>query len=214
MFETPQVYQEYIHDRNHTHMNSTQWETLTDFVKWLGKEGYCVVDETEKGWFMQYVDRDPETVKRQEAVQKKEKMDMDDEERRARFIQQQIERTKRSEPAEDEPVYTELHRDDDDKVAFKLPIAPTGKKTVQLPVIGMSSALTDLERKGDASRSKRDDTVGRKKKSALEEIREMEETKKRKVSDSVAVSVILLLKVYVHLCLLAKLVVVYIVAKS
>ena len=34
-----QVYQEYINDRDHIHMNSTQWETLTIFVKWLGKEG-------------------------------------------------------------------------------------------------------------------------------------------------------------------------------
>ncbi len=33
------VYQEYISDRDHVHMNSTQWETLTDFVKWLGREG-------------------------------------------------------------------------------------------------------------------------------------------------------------------------------
>ena len=33
------VYQDYIGDREHIHMNSTQWETLTDFVKWLGREG-------------------------------------------------------------------------------------------------------------------------------------------------------------------------------
>ena len=33
------VYQEYIAFRDHVHMNSTQWETLTDFVKWLGREG-------------------------------------------------------------------------------------------------------------------------------------------------------------------------------
>ena len=33
------VYQEYISERDHVHMNSTQWETLTDFVKWLGREG-------------------------------------------------------------------------------------------------------------------------------------------------------------------------------
>ena len=38
------VYQEYIHDKDHVHMNSTQWETLTDFVKWLGREGnYCMI---------------------------------------------------------------------------------------------------------------------------------------------------------------------------
>ena len=33
------VYQEYIAHRDHVHMNSTMWETLTDFVKWLGREG-------------------------------------------------------------------------------------------------------------------------------------------------------------------------------
>lgn len=33
------IYNEYISDREHVHMNSTQWETLTDFTKWLGREG-------------------------------------------------------------------------------------------------------------------------------------------------------------------------------
>ena len=51
------VYQEYISDRDHIHMNATQWETLTDFVKYLGKEGVCTVDETEKGWYVTYIER-------------------------------------------------------------------------------------------------------------------------------------------------------------
>lgn len=46
-----------------------------------------MVDETEKGWFVQYIDRDPETLKRQEALKSKEKMEKDDEERTAAFIQ-------------------------------------------------------------------------------------------------------------------------------
>ena len=37
-----QVYQDYINDRDHVHMNSTQWETLTGFIKWLGREGNYV----------------------------------------------------------------------------------------------------------------------------------------------------------------------------
>ncbi len=45
------------------------------------------MDQTEKGWFVQYIDRDPETIRRQEQLQKKEKMEMDDEERTAAFIQ-------------------------------------------------------------------------------------------------------------------------------
>ncbi|CAI0443145.1 unnamed protein product [Linum tenue] len=31
------VYNEYIHDRHHVHMNSTEWATLTEFVKYLGR---------------------------------------------------------------------------------------------------------------------------------------------------------------------------------
>jgi len=56
------IYQDYISYRDHLHMNATQWETLTDFVKWLGRESKCVVDETEKGWFVTYIDRDPEAI--------------------------------------------------------------------------------------------------------------------------------------------------------
>ncbi len=42
------VYNEYIADKEHLHMNSTMFETLTGFVKYLGRTGKCVIDETEK----------------------------------------------------------------------------------------------------------------------------------------------------------------------
>jgi hypothetical protein len=45
------VYQEFIQDKHHQHMNSTRWVTLTEFVKHLGRTGVARVDETEKGWF-------------------------------------------------------------------------------------------------------------------------------------------------------------------
>ena len=50
------------------------------------------MDQTEKGWFIAYIDRDPETIARQEAAQKKEKQELDDEERTQRFIQRQVEK--------------------------------------------------------------------------------------------------------------------------
>ncbi|THG16565.1 hypothetical protein TEA_028780 [Camellia sinensis var. sinensis] len=59
---TTVVYNEYIADRHHIHMNSTQWATLTEFVKYLGRTGKCKVDETPKGWFITYIDRDSETL--------------------------------------------------------------------------------------------------------------------------------------------------------
>lgn len=33
------VYNEFIAHKTHTHMNATQWETLTSFVLYLGKVG-------------------------------------------------------------------------------------------------------------------------------------------------------------------------------
>ena len=33
------VYNEFIAHKTHTHMNSTQWETLTSFVLYMGKVG-------------------------------------------------------------------------------------------------------------------------------------------------------------------------------
>ena len=62
-----QIYKEYISFKQHFHMNATVWETLTDFVMYLGRTGKCEVDETEKGWFLTYIDRDPEKLRQMEA---------------------------------------------------------------------------------------------------------------------------------------------------
>ena len=84
------AYQEYIADKHHVHMNATKWETLTNFVKYLGKSGQCVVDETEKGWYIAWVDRDPAALARQAAMDKKRKHEMDDEERARRELKRQV----------------------------------------------------------------------------------------------------------------------------
>lgn len=54
--------------------------------------GLCKVDETPKGWYIQYIDRDPETIRRQEELARKKKHDLDDEERKAKFIEEQVRR--------------------------------------------------------------------------------------------------------------------------
>lgn len=59
------VYQEYIQDKSHLHMNSTRWVTLTEFVKHLGRSGIARVDETEKGWFLAWIDNSPKTLAKQ-----------------------------------------------------------------------------------------------------------------------------------------------------
>ncbi|KAL7228905.1 hypothetical protein ACSBR2_007573 [Camellia fascicularis] len=92
------VYNEYIADRHHIHMNSTQWATLTEFVKYLGRTGKCKVDETPKGWFITYIDRDSETLFKEKMKSKRARADLVDEEKQEREIRRQIERAELSMP--------------------------------------------------------------------------------------------------------------------
>ncbi|SCV69604.1 BQ2448_2624 [Microbotryum intermedium] len=89
-----QVYQEFISDKNHLHMNATRFTSLTEFAKHLGREGIAHVDENEKGWWVSWIDTSPRALARQEASMKKEKGTMDDEMRMRKLIQQQIERAR------------------------------------------------------------------------------------------------------------------------
>jgi len=64
------VYQQVIQDKDHIHMNATKWNTLTDFIQYLGKNGKCVVEESERGWYVTFIERDP-TILAQETNYKK-----------------------------------------------------------------------------------------------------------------------------------------------
>lgn len=87
-----QVYQEYIGDKFHLHMNSTRWVTLTEFIKHLGRTGVARVDETEKGWFIAWIDSSPKALAKAEASMAKERATTSDEQRERLHIAEQIER--------------------------------------------------------------------------------------------------------------------------
>ncbi|KAI9847805.1 MAG: hypothetical protein M1837_001698 [Sclerophora amabilis] len=87
-------YQTYIQNKEHVHMNSTKWPSLTEFAKHLGKEGICRVEDTEKGLHIAWIDNSPEALRRQDAIRKKERQDQGDEEREQKLIREQIERAK------------------------------------------------------------------------------------------------------------------------
>ncbi|KRX46454.1 UTP--glucose-1-phosphate uridylyltransferase [Trichinella murrelli] len=173
------VYQEYIKDRNHVHMNSTCWFTLTGFVNYLGRTGICKVDQTEKGWFIQYIDRSLE--ERREKMAKKVKMDMDDEERMRDVIMKQAERArerlKESGELEEEASYSELKKSDDQKIEFKLPkMVPVKDKLKPLEILS-NAARSSTDRKFDKPSTSKSVT---RPKSALDEIKEAEEMYKEK----------------------------------
>eukprot|EP00980_Cylindrotheca_fusiformis_P006455 scaffold1376_cov125-Cylindrotheca_fusiformis.AAC.21 len=89
------VYQELISDKQHIHMNATHWTTLTDFVQYLGKTGKCVVEETERGWDISYIERDVSILARKEALARREQAEKAAEEAQAKRMEiQRIEAAK------------------------------------------------------------------------------------------------------------------------
>ena len=73
-------------------MNATKWNSLTEFVKYLGRESICRVEDTEKGLHISWIDNSPEALKRQEALRRKALQDQGDEELETRMIREQIRR--------------------------------------------------------------------------------------------------------------------------
>ena len=71
-------------------MNSTKWPSLTEFAKFLGREGICRVEENDKGIHVAWIDNSPENLRRQDAIRKKERQDKGDEEREQMLIRQQV----------------------------------------------------------------------------------------------------------------------------
>ncbi|KAJ2743570.1 hypothetical protein GGI20_003652 [Coemansia sp. BCRC 34301] len=135
-----QVYQEIIADRQHLHMNATKWDSLSDFAMYLGREGKCRVEDSERGWLIEWIDTSPEALARKAAITKKERQEMDDEQREQMLLQEQIERAQRSQKAAaairaqesnapDLSVATDLKRDGTDQpINFSWKVAP-GKQS-------------------------------------------------------------------------------------
>jgi len=119
------VYQELISDKNHSHMNATRWVTLTEFCKFLGRAGIAKVEDTEKGIFIAWIDNSPKTLSKQAANQARERLDMDDEQRQRKMIEEQIERAREAE-AEAGPVPSGSGTSSSDDVAAapELPVGP------------------------------------------------------------------------------------------
>jgi len=126
------VYQEYIQDRHHLHMNSTRWVSLTEFVKHLGRSGIARVDETDEGWFLAWIDNSPKALAKAEANQKKERATTSDEQRERTLIAEQIARANAEAEVDDNPISaTQMGLQREGAAPLKLTFAP--KKTNPSP---------------------------------------------------------------------------------
>ncbi|KAG7600620.1 DNA/RNA-binding protein Kin17 conserved domain [Arabidopsis suecica] len=194
------VYNEYINDRHHVHMNSTEWATLTEFIKHLGKTGKCKVEETPKGWFITYIDRDSETLFKERLKNKRVKSDLAEEEKQEREIQKQIERAAEKLNAAGGEGETSGKEDDDEKKKDEDLRLKSGVKVGFALGGGVKQAATGKER-GESSKlvfgdeenekvergekRKRSGDSGRSEKerrSALDELMKEEEKKKERMN--------------------------------
>ncbi|OKP08289.1 KIN17-like protein [Penicillium subrubescens] len=147
-------YQQVIADKTHIHMNATEWKSLSAFTAYLGRNGICRVEETEKGLFISWIDNSPETMRRREAVMKKERQDKGDEEREQRLIQEQVERAQRMARDKEKEENSEerlLQREEGEKVKLnfgfsakpKPDAAPASTQTTTVPATDDSSDAKD-----------------------------------------------------------------------
>ncbi|KAK4166643.1 domain of Kin17 curved DNA-binding protein-domain-containing protein [Cladorrhinum sp. PSN259] len=114
-------YQEVIQRKDHIHLNATKWSSLTMFIKHLGREGICRVEEKEDGVFIAWINDSPEAMKRREEARKKDLMDKGDEERELEMLKAQIERAKKDAEArgvdlEEDKEVKELKRQEGEKI--------------------------------------------------------------------------------------------------
>lgn len=89
------VYQEYISNKTHLHMNATRFGSLTAFAAHLGRSGQAHVEESEKGFYISWIDNSPRALSKAQEGKKKEKSDEGDEMRERRLIETQIGRARR-----------------------------------------------------------------------------------------------------------------------
>ena len=161
-------YNEYIANKEHVHMNATKWPSLTEFAKFLGREGICRVEEDEKddgrggagGLTISWIDNSPEALRRQDALKKRERQDRGDEEREQRMIREQIRRARQDvldgDEKDDEgsPEVEGIRRKDGEKVvlsftvrkdveAAKPPTPPSSDKDQSSEKDGSASETAD-----------------------------------------------------------------------
>ena len=125
-------YQEYISNKEHIHMNSTKWPSLTELAKFLGREGICRVEEDEKGIHVAWIDNSPENLRRQDAIRKKERQDKGDEEREQMAIREQIRRAQvdaEARGADMDEAEGELKRAEGEKIKLSFGAKPAAPKT-------------------------------------------------------------------------------------
>ena len=156
---------------------TTETRIYEGITLYLGRTGKAIIDETEKGWYVTWVQKDQDTLDKEKKAAKKEKMVKDDEEKVKDYIDVQIELAK-SQSTFDEAEFeaTELLKAEDEQLKLDLKMKNFNKiqengntdlknvfKTVPGPSKEKEKVKVDIKRKM----------------TALEEIMSQEKKKKK-----------------------------------
>ena len=173
------VYCDFISNRHHTHMNSTIWVTLSNFVQYLGRTNQCTIDKTPKGWYIQYVDNTPEARMREAAKQALEEGEVSSERRHAVQLERAIAECKKDGGFK-ESEFTELQRKEGDApIAFSMSASASS---------AIASASANAAAVKSVKPPAKDASEGVEKRNVLAEAfegheeRELQDSKKRKLS--------------------------------
>eukprot|EP00918_Siedleckia_nematoides_P072734 GHVU01158761.1.p1 GENE.GHVU01158761.1~~GHVU01158761.1.p1 ORF type:complete len:467 (+),score=108.95 GHVU01158761.1:944-2344(+) len=114
------VYCDMISDKQHIHMNSTLWVTLSEFVSYLGESKQCTVEWTEKGPMVEYIDR--EKMEREKKLDARRRADMSAEEGLDLHLKQVMEEAKKNGTYR-EPEFTPLMKKEGEVISFKFGVS-------------------------------------------------------------------------------------------
>lgn len=127
-------------------MNATRWPSLTEFAKFLGREGICRVEEDDKGIHVAWIDNSPEALRRQDAIRKKERQDRGDEEREQALIRAQVRRAQQDAEgrggAELDEAEAGLKREEGEKIKLSFGAKPAPSNGESSSVLAGSSTQT------------------------------------------------------------------------
>ncbi|KII75126.1 DNA/RNA-binding protein KIN17 [Thelohanellus kitauei] len=110
------IYQDFVKDRDHIHMNSTKWNTLNDFLDYLSDKNKIRVEETEKGINIAYVDPEHRISKRKN-VPKTHKSALEPKNEPLKCFPQYIPETEEATHTPEKPLQ---EYKSDSKISFKL----------------------------------------------------------------------------------------------
>ena len=104
------MYQEFIADKHHIHLSGTRWGSVKEFCYYLQRQNIAKVDETDKGIFLTWIDNSPTIREKQEALEKKARLEKSEAEQDEKLLQEMMAKASSS---QDVPIVepTELKRE-------------------------------------------------------------------------------------------------------